>query len=104
MKPGQIAIMHNASVLHRRTAVADILGNFQKDGFKLSTWTGMEYFRGFVSCRRNSALKHLIFTNSQMISFEMIESGYDAKIFIALCERTFETVIQVLLYFALQTL
>ena len=52
-----------------------ILPNLQKDDFKSTTWIGMEYFQGFESCKENLALKHLIFTNSQMTSSELRADG-----------------------------
>ena len=52
-----------------------ILANLQKDGFKSTTWIGMEYFQGFESCKENLALKHLTSTNSQTTFFELRTDG-----------------------------
>ena len=53
----------------------EILVNLQKDGFKLTTWIGMEYFQGYEFCKENLALKHLIFMNSQTTSSKLRADG-----------------------------
>ena len=85
MKPGQIAIIENTSVLHGRTTIAD-------SGKPSKRWLQIIYMdRDGIFSRLRVLQKKLDFKTPYLHE----QSKYDAKIFIALYvlyERTFETV------------
>ena len=91
MKPGQISIIQNTRVLYGRTTIAD-------SGKPSKRWLQIIYMDwDGIFLRLRVLQKKLGFKTP----YRHEQSKYDAKIFIALYERTFETALQVVLYFAL---